>query len=96
MLYGILQGFKDITHRNKFRFKNPLYTLDATVIDLCLVFTHGQSSGRGRGSLKIHNLYDQSGCLLVFMTVRDGNQHEVRVAKELILCLVPDSIASMT
>jgi len=34
--YSLLDRCKSITPKHKFRFKNPLYTLDATVIELCL------------------------------------------------------------
>src|SRR3989338_2654287 len=32
----LLSRCRDLTPRHRFRFKNPLYTVDATTIDLCL------------------------------------------------------------
>jgi len=34
--YGFLGKCQSLAPKHGFRFKNPLYTLDATVIDLCL------------------------------------------------------------
>jgi len=37
LFYRILTRCKDVTPKHRFRFKNPLHTIDATVIDLCLI-----------------------------------------------------------
>ena len=34
--YQTLDKCKDVIPKHRFKFKNPLYALDATVIDLCL------------------------------------------------------------
>lgn len=36
LFYTLLGRCRDLTPKHRFRFKNPLYSLDATVIDLCL------------------------------------------------------------
>ena len=36
LFYEILSKCKDLTPKHKFRFKNPLYSFDASTIDLCL------------------------------------------------------------
>ena len=36
MFYHLLARCRDLTPKHRFRFKNPLYTIDATTIDLCL------------------------------------------------------------
>jgi hypothetical protein len=36
LFYRLLDKCKSVTPKHRFRFKNPLYSIDATVIDLCL------------------------------------------------------------
>ena len=95
LFYSILSRCKDVTPKHKFRFNNPLYTLDATVIELCLSLYPWAKFRKRKGALKIHNLYDHSGCIPTFMAVTDAKQHDVKVAKKLDLPLIPDSIVSV-
>ena len=95
LFYSILRRCKDITPKHKFRFKSPLYTLDATVIELCLSLYPWAKFRKRKGALKIHNLYDHSGCIPTFMAISDGKQHDVKVAKDLDLPLMADSIVSV-
>jgi hypothetical protein len=95
LFYRILSRCKDVTPKHKFRFDNPLYTLDATVIELCLSLYPWAKFRKRKGALKIHNLYDHSGCIPTFMTVTDAKHHDVKVAKGLDLPLMADSIVSV-
>jgi hypothetical protein len=87
--YKLLDRCKDITPKHKFRFKNPLYTMDATVIDLCLSMFPWAKFRKKKGALKLHYLYDHSGSIPSFLVVTDAKQHEHD------LPLVPDSIISI-
>ncbi len=93
--YTLLDRCKTITPKHRFRFKNPLYTLDATVIDLCLSLFPWAKFRKKKGALKLHYLYDHSGSIPSFIVATDAKQHEVKVAKETTLPLVPDSILSV-
>lgn len=95
LFYRILGRCKNITPKHKFRFKNPLYTLDATVVELCLSVYPWAKFRKRKGALKIHNLYDHSGCIPTFMVITEGKRHDVKVAKELNLPLIADSIVSV-
>jgi len=93
--YNLLDRCKSITPKHKFRFQNPLYTLDATVIDLCLSLFPWAKFRKRKGALKLHYLYDHSGSIPSFLMVTDAKQHEVKVAKSQDLPLIPDSIISL-
>ncbi len=95
LFYRILSRCRDITPKHKFRFNNPLYTLDATVVKLCLSLYPWARFRKRKGALKIHNLYDHSGCIPTFMVITEGKRHDVKVAKELDLPLMSDSIVSV-
>ena len=80
---------------HSFKFKNPLYTIDATTIDLCLSVFPWAKYRRAKGAIKMHCLYDHSGALPSFLTVTDGKKPDVRVVKETSFPLSPDSIVSV-
>lgn len=49
LFYKLLDRCQDITPKHRFRFKKPLYSIDATTIDLCLsVFPLGKVQARRR------------------------------------------------
>lgn len=66
LFYVLLTQCKDVTPKHKFRFKNPLYSIDASVIDLCLSAFPWAKFRRTKGAIKLHCLLNHSGCLLIF------------------------------
>jgi len=69
--------------RKKFRFKNKLLSLDATVIDVALSVFDWAKFRRTKGAIKLHLLLDHDGYLPSFAVVTDGATHEIRVARSL-------------
>jgi hypothetical protein len=69
-------------HR-KFRFKNPLLSLDASVIDLCASVFDWATFRRTKGAVKLHLLLDHEGYLPSYAVITEGRQHEVTVARTL-------------
>ncbi|HVH85737.1 MAG TPA: IS4 family transposase [Terriglobales bacterium] len=69
--------------KRKFRFKNKLLSLDATVIALCASVFDWAQFRRAKGAVKLHLLLDHDGHLPCFAVVTEGKQHEVRVARQL-------------
>lgn len=65
------------------RFKNPLYSVDATVIDLCLEVFDWAHFRRTKGAVKLHLVLDHEGYLPRFALITEGKKHEVKVAREL-------------
>lgn len=63
--------------KKKFRFKNKLYSLDASVIDLCLSIFDWATYRKTKGAVKLHLLLDHEGYLPVFANITEGNIHEV-------------------
>lgn len=66
-----------------FRFKNKLYSLDASVIDLCLAMYDWAKFRRTKGAVKLHLLLDHDGCLPCYAVITEGKTHEIRVARTL-------------
>lgn len=69
--------------RRKFRFRNKLLSLDASVIDLCLGLFDWAKFRQTKGAVKLHLLLDHDGYLPVFAHITPGDMHEVNVAHTL-------------
>ena len=64
-----------------FRFKNQLYAIDASTIDLCLAAFPWAWFRRTKGAIKLHVGLDQAGHLPSFLSVTDGKAGDVTVAR---------------
>lgn len=69
--------------KRKFRFKNKLVSLDASVIDLCLKMFDWAHFCRTKGAVKLHLLLDHDGYLPSFAVITDGKTPEVEIARQL-------------
>jgi hypothetical protein len=69
--------------KKKFRFKNPLMSLDASVIDLCATMFDWAKFRLTKGAVKLHLLLDHDGYLPSFAVITEGKRHEVRVARQM-------------
>jgi len=76
MLYKCLA----MAPKHKFRFKNPLYTLDATLIELCLSLFNWAKFRATKGAVKLHVKLNHAGYLPTFMHVTTGKEHEMGIA----------------
>ena len=66
-----------------FRFKNPLYSLDASTIDLCLSVFPWADFRTTKGAIKLHVGLNHAGYLPEFVTVTEGKTHDVMVGRTL-------------
>ena len=64
-----------------FGFSNPLYSLDATTIDLCLSVFPWAEFRSTKGAIKLHVGLNHSGYLPEFVTVTDGKHHDVTAGR---------------
>ena len=92
LFYAMLKKCCHMTHSNTFKFKNPLYALDSSIIDLCLSVFDWAKFRRTKGGLKLHCLYDIKEQIPVFNVITTANKSDVKVAKETAFPLTPDSI----
>ena len=77
---AMLSKCQAIAPRHKFRFKNPLYTIDATIISLCLSLYDWAKFRTKKGAVKLHVKLNHAGYLPTFMVVTTGKAHETQVA----------------
>jgi hypothetical protein len=69
--------------KRRFRFKNKLFSLDATVIELCASLFDWARFRQTKGAVKLHLLLDHDGYLPVFARITDGKVHEVKIAQSM-------------
>jgi hypothetical protein len=68
--------------KHKFRFKNKLLSVDATVIDLCAETFDWARFRRTKGAVKLHVLLDHNGHLPCYAVITEGKKHELPVARQ--------------
>jgi len=81
----MLSKCRPIAPKHKFRFKNALYSLDATIIDLCLSLYNWAKFRTTKGAVKLHVKLSHSGYLPTFAVMTCGNVHEQKVAPNIPL-----------
>jgi len=83
-LFGkLLKRCQGLVPKHNFRFKNPLYSLDASTIDLCLSMFPWADFRTTKGAIKLHVGLNHSGYLPEFVTVTEGKDHDVTVGRTL-------------
>ena len=78
--------------KKKFRFKNDLYALDSTTIDLCLSLFPWATFRQTKGAIKLHQMFDIKSQVPEFMVMTTGKRNDVSVARELDFSKYLDSI----
>jgi len=81
-LFGrLLQRCQRLAPGHDFRFHNPLYSLDATVIDLCLTVFPWADFHHSKGAVKLHVGLNHAGYLPEFVTITEGSIYEIGIGK---------------
>ncbi len=81
-LFGkILSKCQGMTKGHGFRFKNKLYSLDASTIDLCLSMFPWAKFRKNKGAVKLHIGLNHSGYLPEFITITDGKVADVTAGR---------------
>jgi hypothetical protein len=70
--------------KRKFRFHNPVESMDATLIPVCLSAFNWAHYRRSKGAVKLHMLLTHQGYLPKWANITTGKTHEVKVLKTLI------------
>lgn len=79
--------------KHRFRFRNPLLSMDATVVSLCLSLFPWAEHRRAKGGIKLHVLLDHADYMPSFVHVTEASVHESQLARQ--VPLRPGSIVAM-
>jgi putative transposase len=77
----LFQRCQGMVPGHKFRFNNPLYSLDASTIDLCLSVFPWAEFRKTKGAIKLHVGLNHRGHIPEFITVTDGKVGDVTVGR---------------
>ena len=81
-LFGtLLARCQTVEPSHNFRFKNPLYSLDASTIDLCLSMFPWADFRTTKGAIKLHVGLNHKGYLPEFVTITEGKKQDVTVGR---------------
>jgi hypothetical protein len=68
--------------RHRFRFHNPLLSIDGTLIDLCVTMFDWAQYQQGKGAAKLHLVLDHDGYLPRYAVITEGKASEVKIARD--------------
>jgi len=80
VFFWMLSKCQPLAPPHKFRFKNPLYSIDATIISLCLSLFDWAKFRTAKGAIKLHVKLNHSGYLPTFAVMTTGKVHENTIA----------------
>jgi hypothetical protein len=83
VFYQLLGKCQGMGAKKKFRFRNKLFSLDATLIELCVSLFDWAKYRTTKGAVKLHLLLDHDGYLPVFAHVTEGRVQEINIAQGL-------------
>jgi transposase len=78
--YDLLEACHTVASKKKrkFRFKNKLYSIDSTTIDLCLSTYNWAKFRQTKGAIKLHMRLDHDGYLPDFAVVTEGRVSDIK------------------
>lgn len=65
----------------KLRIKNKVYSIDSTLVSLCMEVFDWAKYRQAKGAIKIHTVLDYDGLLPIFAVVTEGKTHDVIAAR---------------
>ena len=81
-----------IAPKHKFRFKLKLYSMDSTIIKLCLTLFPWAKYRSRTGGVKIHTVLDHHGEIPAFIDISEAKKHDFTAARR--FCLPKGSIVT--
>jgi hypothetical protein len=85
VFFMLLKHCQAIAPKHEFSFKRKLYSLDATLIELCVRAFPWATYRQTKGAIKLNLLLDHDGYLPVFVDFTHGDVHEVASARHMDL-----------
>jgi putative transposase len=83
-LFGqLLKRCQNHVPKHPFTFKNPLYSLDASTVDLCLSMFPWAKFKSTKGAVKLHVGLNHQGYLPEFVTITEGNVADITIGRTL-------------
>jgi hypothetical protein len=82
-LFGLmLSKCQAIAPNHKYHFKHKVFSIDASLIPVCLNLFDWAKYRKSKGAAKLHVKLDHSGYIPQFAIITPGKDHEVRIARQ--------------
>jgi hypothetical protein len=85
LFYAILEDVHTNRNKHGFKFKNPLYSIDATTIDLCLNLFPWADFRDTKAGIKISVKLDHRGNVPCFVVISNAREHESQEVEKIPL-----------
>ncbi|PLX88401.1 MAG: IS4 family transposase [Desulfuromonas sp.] len=85
LFHRLLVRCQGLAPKKRFKFKEKVYLLDASMIDLTLSLFPWAKYRKSKGAAKLHIGLDADGYLPAFVDLTEGKEHEINMARELVL-----------
>lgn len=85
LFYHLVEKLPNKQDKHGFRFKNPLYSIDATTIDLCLSLFDWAEFREKKGGIKLNVKLDHQGKIPCFVHITSAKTHESRSVRNIPL-----------
>jgi len=82
VFYQLLGRCQSESWPRRFRFKNKLISMDATIVELCAEVFKWAKFERTKGAIKLHFTLDHDGYLPTIMVMTEGNANERPIARQ--------------
>lgn len=69
--------------KRRFRFRNPLLSLDSTLISVCVSMFDWAAYRQTKGAVKLHLVLNHQGYLPQYAVISDGKAADVKVAQQM-------------
>ena len=80
---NLLGNILSMKRKHKHKFKNPLYSIDASTIDLCLNLFPWADFRKNKGGIKLNVKLDHSGYIPTFVSVTTAKVHELNSLRKM-------------
>lgn len=91
LFYRLKDRCQTLAPRHRFKFNNPLFILDSTIIELCLSAIPWARHTRTKGAIKLHYALDFAGHMPALLTITTHRTADITVARRK-WPIIPDSI----
>jgi putative transposase len=80
---SLLIQAQSLSASHGFKFKNPLYSIDSTTIDLCLTLFPWADFRKGKAGIKLTVKLDHQGKIPCFAVESNAREHDTKKAREI-------------
>lgn len=80
---GMLEKVFMLKQKHRLKFNNPLFSVDASTVDLCLSLFPWAKFRKKKGGIKLHVKLDHRGYIPSFVSVTTAKNHEVNEIKNM-------------